>query len=167
MKKITLNLVLSLLSLVFATQINAVTHDHEGQYDMETISVDNPWVRSAPPNAPILGAFMEISNHSDGNIKLLSANTKDYKRLELHKTVFQGGMMKMIKQDFMSIPAHSKLTLKPGSWHIMMIQPKKVPREGDSVVIKLVFDNGLSKTIHAKVRKGRAMDSKKMMHHQH
>jgi hypothetical protein len=28
MKKITLNLVLSLLSLVFATQINAVTHDH-------------------------------------------------------------------------------------------------------------------------------------------
>jgi copper(I)-binding protein len=34
---------------------------------------------------------MEISNHSDGNIKLLSANTKGYKRLELHKTVFQGG----------------------------------------------------------------------------
>jgi copper(I)-binding protein len=34
-----------------------------------------------------------------GNIKLLSANTKGYKRLELHKTVFQGGMMKMIKQD--------------------------------------------------------------------
>jgi copper(I)-binding protein len=32
------------------------------------------------------------------------------------------------------------LTLKPGSWHIMMIQPKKVPREGDPVVIKLVFE---------------------------
>jgi hypothetical protein len=31
MKKITLNLVLSLLSLVFATQINAVAHDHEGR----------------------------------------------------------------------------------------------------------------------------------------
>jgi copper(I)-binding protein len=31
----------------------------------------------APPNAPILGAFMEISNHSDGNIKLLSANTSN------------------------------------------------------------------------------------------
>jgi copper(I)-binding protein len=43
-----------------------VAHDHEGQHDMETISVDNPWARSAPPNAPILGAFMEISNHSDG-----------------------------------------------------------------------------------------------------
>jgi copper(I)-binding protein len=97
---------------------------------------------------------MEISNHSDSDIKLLSANTKGYKRLELHKTVSQDGMMKMIKQDFMPIPAHGKLTLKPGGWHIMMIQPKKVPKEGDSVVIKLVFDNGLSKTIQAKVRKG-------------
>jgi copper(I)-binding protein len=42
--------------------------------------------RPALPNAPILGAFMEISNHSDSDIKLLSANTKGYKRLELHKT---------------------------------------------------------------------------------
>jgi copper(I)-binding protein len=61
-------------------------------------------------------------------------------------------MMKMIKQDFMPIPAHGKLTLKPGGWHIMMIQPKKVPKEGDSVVIKLVFDkrtHGLSTLIAA------------------
>jgi copper(I)-binding protein len=34
----------------------------------------------------------------------------------------------------------------------MMIQPKKVPREGDSVVIKLVFDNGLSKTLAVSIR---------------
>jgi copper(I)-binding protein len=44
--------------------------------------------------------------------------------------VFQGGMMKMIKQDFMSIPAHGKLTLKPGSWHIMMILLKDLVRLG-------------------------------------
>ncbi|SEH93274.1 DR1885-like metal-binding protein [Bathymodiolus azoricus thioautotrophic gill symbiont] len=131
------------------------------------ITIDDPWVRSAPPNAPILGAFMEIFNHSDGDIKLLSANTNGYKRLELHKTVPQDGMMKMIKQDFMLISAHSKLTLKPGSWHIMMIKPNEVPREGDSVAIKLVFDNGLSKTIYAKVRKEGVMDHKKMIHHQH
>ena len=131
------------------------------------ITIDDPWVRSAPPNAPILGAFMEVSNHSDGDIKLLSANTNGYKRLELHKTVPQDGMMKMIKQDFMLISAHSKLTLKPGSWHIMMIKPNEVPREGDSVAIKLVFDNGLSKTIYAKVRKEGVMDHKKMIHRQH
>lgn len=158
MKKITLNLALSLLSLVFVTQVSATTHNHGMQHDMETISIHNPWVRSAPPNAPALGAFMEISNHSDNDIKLLSANAHDYKRLELHKTVFQGGMMKMMKQDFMPIPAHGKLTLKPGSWHIMMIKPKEVPKEGDSVTIKLVFDNGLSKAVHAKVRKGGVMN---------
>jgi hypothetical protein len=60
-------------------------------------------------HSPILGAFMEISNHSDSDIKLLSANTKGYKRLELHKTVSQDGMMKMIKQDCMPIPAHKTI----------------------------------------------------------
>jgi copper(I)-binding protein len=45
--------------------------------------------------------------------------------------------------------------------------PKEVPREGDSVAIKLVFDNGLSKTIYAKVRKEGVMDHKRMIHRQH
>jgi copper(I)-binding protein len=78
----------SLLSLVFVTQINATLPVHEAQHDRAAISVDNPWVRSAPPNAPILGAFMEISNHSDSDIKLLSANTKGYKRLDKLNTKF-------------------------------------------------------------------------------
>jgi copper(I)-binding protein len=37
-----------------------------------------------------------------------------------------------------------KLVFKPGSWHIMMINPEKVPKEGSSVAITLLFDNGLS-----------------------
>jgi copper(I)-binding protein len=67
--------------------LNATLPVHEAQHDRATISVDNPWAPSPPPNAPLLIAVMEISNHSDSDIKLLSANTKGYKRLELHKTV--------------------------------------------------------------------------------
>ncbi|BBB23539.1 conserved hypothetical protein [Isorropodon fossajaponicum endosymbiont JTNG4] len=136
------------LSLLVITQAGATSHD------AADITIHNPWIRSAPPNAPTLGAFMEIHNNSNHNIKLLSANTSGYKRLELHKTEHKNGMMKMIKQDFMPILAHSKLTLKPGSWHIMMVSPELVPSEGDFVMIKLAFDNGLSTTLRAKVRKG-------------
>jgi copper(I)-binding protein len=59
--------------------------------------------------------------------------------LEISNSDQLSSVRKMSKQDFMSIPAHGKLALKPGSWHSMMIQPKKVPREGDSVVIKLEY----------------------------
>jgi copper(I)-binding protein len=124
------------------------------------ITIDDPWVRSEPPNAPILGAIfckypmqltLEINSSEqlssvcgsfDRHLALISKsldvtmNNKgedftikgENKHIaarvlqdlialsasELHKTVPQDGMMKMIKQDFMLISAHSKLTLKPG-----------------------------------------------------
>lgn len=129
------------------------------QYQSNSIMINDPWVRSAPSNAPALGAFMQIANHSDNDVKLLSANVDGYQRVELHRTMPKKGVMQMIKQDFIPIPAHGKRILKPGSWHIMLIGPKSVPNIGESVRINLVFDNGLSKIVHAKVRKG------KMMHH--
>ncbi|CAC9629917.1 Copper metallochaperone, bacterial analog of Cox17 protein [uncultured Gammaproteobacteria bacterium] len=157
MKKITLNLTLTLLFSLFATQINATTHNHGEQQNMEAVGIQNPWVRSAPPNAPALGAFMEIYNNSDKGVKLLSASASGYKRLELHRSGRKNGMMTMVRQDFVLIPAHEKLVFKPSSWHIMMIKPEKVPKEGSSVAITLVFDNGLSKTVNAMVRKAGMM----------
>ncbi len=135
------------------------------QHQSGNIMINDPWVRSAPPNAPALGAFMQIANHSDTDVKLLSANVAGYKRVELHRTIPKNGVMQMVKQEFMPIPAHGELMLKPGSWHIMLIGPESVPSKGESVKIELIFDNGLSKTVHAKVRKGKMMHHKKMMHH--
>jgi copper(I)-binding protein len=66
-------------------------------------------------------------------------------------------MMTMVRHDFVLIPAHEKLLFKPGSWHIMMIKPEQVPKEGSAVVITLVFDNGLSETVEARVKKGAMM----------
>jgi hypothetical protein len=44
MKKITLNLTLTLLFSLFATQINATTHNHGEQQNMEAVGIQNPWV---------------------------------------------------------------------------------------------------------------------------
>lgn len=134
------------------------------QYQSSSIMINDPWVRSAPSNAPALGAFMQIANHSDNDVKLLSANVDGYQRVELHRTMPKKGVMQMIKQDFIPIPAHGKRILKPGSWHIMLIGPKSVPNTGESVRINLVFDNGLSKIVHAEVRKGKMMHHHRMTH---
>ncbi|CAB5501878.1 hypothetical protein THERMOT_1516 [Bathymodiolus thermophilus thioautotrophic gill symbiont] len=163
MKKITLNLTLTLLSLLFAIQVNAMTHNNGEQHNMDTISIHNPWVRSAPPNAPALGAFVEIYNHSDKDIKLLSASASGYKRLELHQSGHKNGMMTMVRKDFALVPAHGKLVFKPGSWHVMMIKPEKVPKEGGMVAITFAFDNGFSKTVNAIVKKANMMKANMTM----
>ena len=107
---------------------------------------------------------MEIHNNTHSKVKLISAYVAGYKRVELHRTTNQNGVMKMQKQDFMLIPAQGRLQLKPGSWHIMLIGPKTVPSEGELVTISLKFDNGKTQTIHATVKKGKKM---MMNHHKH
>ncbi len=125
------------------------------------IVIQDPWVRSAPSNAPTLGAFMEIHNNSNQNVKLISAHAEGYKDVQLHRTIDDDGMMRMVEQEFIPVTANGKIHLKPGSWHMMLIRPEKVPAKGELVLITLKFDNGSSQVVGFNVRKGKKM----MMHH--
>jgi len=139
-----LRLLLSALLLVSVTALQATE-----------ITVDNPWIRAAPPNAPALAAFMRLTNNTDKEIKLESVSGKGYERIELHRTVDVDGMMKMMKQSFIPIPAKGSTVLKPGSWHIMLIKPESVPEMETNVALTLYFSNGVDIEINAKVKVGK------------
>lgn len=166
----TMKTTLLLLTLLLGVKTTfAMHHQHNLDHDQNAkLTINEPWVRSAPANAPMLGAFMQIHNHSNNDMKLISAHAKGYQRVELHRTMEHHGVMRMIKQDFMPIAANNQLNLKPGSWHIMLIGPDAVPSNGDSVVLTLQFDNGTNKTVRALVKKGEKMQhhhNKHMGHH--
>ena len=61
--------------------------------------------------------------------------------------------MKMVAVDKISVPARGQAELKPGSYHIMLIDMKAPLKEGDAVPIMLTFDDGSSQRIDAPVRK--------------
>ena len=140
----------ALLALVLTT-FAAQAHD---------IKISDAWVRAAPPNAPALGAFMEIENATDADRSIVAARTSlEVERVELHRTMMQDGVMQMVPHDRIPLAAGTETKLKPGSWHVMLIGPNTVPREGETVMLTLVFDDGDEQTIEARVRKGG-----KMMH---
>jgi copper(I)-binding protein len=58
----------------------------------------------------------------------------------------------MIPQDSLSIPAGGSVTLDPGGFHLMLIGPKSVPKEGEEVDLLLKFSNGHSQRIKAPVK---------------
>jgi copper(I)-binding protein len=131
------------------------------------VVVNDPWVRAAPPNAPALAAFMQLENHSATDVALVEVRTTlPVSRVELHRTMMADGMMKMVQQQEMPVAAHGSLVLKPGSWHIMLIAPRKVPVEGDQVSLTLRFSDGSEQQVTAQVRKGAMMKGgHQMMHH--
>jgi copper(I)-binding protein len=120
------------------------------------IQVTDPWVRVAPPNAPALAAFMKLENHTGAEVSIVDARTSlAVARVELHRTTMVDGIMKMMPQTAIPVAAHSTTLLEPGSWHIMLISPQKVPLAGESVELSLLFSDGSEQKVVAIVRKGK------------
>lgn len=128
------------------------------------VVVSDAWVREGPPNAAALGGFMVVHNHTDAKKVLVKASANGFDRVELHRTMRHDGMMKMMHQERIVIPARDSIVFKPGDYHLMMMKPKKALKAGDHVMVTLGFANGTSMKVKYTVRKGKGevMDHGKM-----
>lgn len=117
----------------------------------DSVTVQDPYVRLAPPNAPATGAFMVIRNGGDKDVKVVKASNPASKVTELHTHLNEGGVMKMRPVPAIDIKAKGEAVLKPGGLHVMLIDLKAPMKEGDIVPITLNFDDGSSKQVDAKV----------------
>ena len=134
----------------------------------DDVSVQEPYVRLAPPNAPATGAFMVIKNNGAKDVKLVKAENPASKITELHTHLNEGGVMKMRPVPAVDVPAKGEAVLKPGGLHVMLIDLKAPLKEGEIVPITLGFDDGSSKKVEAKVVAPNAMPMPAMNHdHKH
>jgi copper(I)-binding protein len=158
--------ILPLLTALFIAQPALADMDH---HKSQSIEIDDAWVAAAPKNAPALAMFMEIENESRQDLHLLRAEGTGFARVELHRSMPMDGMMKMVPQDRIAIPAKGKVKLRPGDYHIMLIGPDRVPDIGERVMLTLVFDNGEQLPVHAVVRPRSEHESGMMTqdHHDH
>jgi copper(I)-binding protein len=117
----------------------------------DAVSVDQPYVRLAPPNAPATGAFMVIRNGGDKDVRVVRADNPVSRVTELHTHLNEGGVMKMRPVAAIEVKAKGKAVLEPGGLHVMMIDLKAPMKEGDSIPITLTFADGSSKQVDAKV----------------
>lgn len=143
-------------ALVFSSGVLAAAADQ--------VSVQEPYVRLAPPGAPATGAFMVLKNAGDRDVALVKAENPVSRTTELHNHVNDGGVMRMRPVSAVEIRSRGEAVLKPGGLHIMLIDLKAPLKEGDVVPITLGFDDGSSKKIEARVVRPAAMP---MEHHKH
>ncbi|RMH02640.1 MAG: copper chaperone PCu(A)C, partial [Aquificota bacterium] len=90
------------------------------------IEVKDAWVRAVPPTSKMSAAYMVIENKGNEPDKLISASNNASEVTEIHKT--EEG--KMRKVEYIEVPAKGKVELKPGGYHIMLINLKNPLREG-------------------------------------
>lgn len=121
------------------------------------ITVENPYAKEVAPNMKNSAAFMTIKNTSDKKISLVTARNDSSAITELHTHGKKDGMMVMYNVEKIEIPAHGEALLKPMGLHVMLIGLNKQLKEGDTVNLELVFDNGESVKVAAPVKKLQGM----------
>lgn len=101
-------------------------------------TVKEPWVRGTVPQQKASGAFMQITSAQGG--KLLSASSPVAGVVEVHEMKMDGGVMKMAAVPFLELPAGKAVDLKPGGYHVMLMDLKQQLKAGDTVPLTLVVE---------------------------
>ena len=117
------------------------------------LRIDDPYVRLVPSGTTTTGAFMTISNSGSADRKLVKAASPVSDKVQLHTHMNENGVMKMREIPEIPVQANGKVELKPGSYHVMLIEMKVELKEGDHVPITLSFDDGSTSQVEATVRK--------------
>jgi periplasmic copper chaperone A len=101
-------------------------------------TVKEPWVRGTVPQQKASGAFMQITSAQGG--KLLSASSPVAGVVEVHEMKMDGGVMKMAAVPSLELPAGKAVELKPGGYHVMLMDLKQQLKAGDTVPLTLVVE---------------------------
>ncbi len=116
-------------------------------------SIEGAWIKEPFPGMKMTGGYMVIKNDSAQDFALTSITGEDCEAYEIHTHSKVDGVMKMRQLQKLEIKAHSAVTLKPKSFHIMMIQLKNKFSVGQKKKMTLHFSNGKSVEVSAPVRK--------------
>jgi copper(I)-binding protein len=103
------------------------------------VSVDHPWARATAPSAKTGGVFLTLKPGATPD-RLVGATTPVAGMAELHRTVNEGGVMKMRPVDALPVDPGRPVELKPGGVHIMLMGLKQQLRQGESFPITLRFE---------------------------
>lgn len=143
-----IRIVLILTPCVVLTSTNA-------QQETTNFVISDAWIREAPPNAMALAGFMMIDNSDDHKHQLLGASSPAFEWIEMHRTVHDGNIVRMVPLNSLPLPSGGRLTMEPGGNHLMLMNPNTLLRAGDEVTITLTFENGLELAVPFRVEKTR------------
>jgi len=135
--------------------------------DSNPLKISHAVVQAGPPTAQVLAGYMVLENTSDKTVTLKGASSPLFKAVEFHQTSHEGGMMRMKKQNRIVLAPHAKLVFKPGSYHLMLIKPKKVLQPGNSVAVTFQITDTKTATVKFTVKLPDSGMSEHQHHHHH
>ena len=114
------------------------------------VTVTEAWVRGTVAAQKATGAFMKIRSTEDA--KIVGAASPSASIVEVHEMAMKDNVMTMRAVDELPLPAGKTVELKPGGYHVMLIDLAKPLAAGDKVPVTLtiVGKDGKKSTLEVK-----------------
>ncbi len=103
----------------------------------QTVEVKDAWVRAAVPGQSGTGAFMSITAKEGATLVGVSSPLAGV--AEVHEMKMENDIMRMRAVPALDLPAGKTVQLKPGGYHLMLMELKQALPKGSSVPLTLVF----------------------------
>ena len=128
-----------LLAALIFTALACAAHAQE--YKLGSLVIDHPWTRATPKGAAVAGGYVKITNTGSTPDRLTGGSADVSRKFEVHEMSMDGGVMKMRElKNGLEIPPGATVELKPGSYHIMMMNLSRPLAKGDTVKGSLTFE---------------------------
>ena len=113
--------------------------------------VEGAWVRSAVPGQQGTGAFMKIT--AAQAMQLVGVSTPVAGTAEVHEMKMDGDVMRMRAISKLELPARQTVELKPGGYHVMLMDLKQPLTPGSTVPLTLTLRDakGIESKLELKV----------------
>jgi periplasmic copper chaperone A len=103
----------------------------------QALDVKNAWARATVQGQKSSGAFMTLTAKDGG--KLVSASSPVAGVVEVHEMKMEGDVMKMRAVPSLDLPAGKTVELKPGGYHVMLLDLKVALQKDTTIPMTLVF----------------------------
>jgi periplasmic copper chaperone A len=131
----------------FATQsiaVLAISMLASGTFAQNIVTSDvvvkDSWVRASVPGQQATGAFMTLT--AKNGVKLVSIASPAAGVAEVHEMKMEGDIMRMrAVAGGLDLPAGKAVELKPGGYHVMLMDLKTALPKNTTIALTLVFKN--------------------------
>ena len=101
------------------------------------VKVEQAWARATVQGQKATGAFMKIT--APQATQLVGVSTPVAGVAEIHEMKMDGGVMKMRAMPVLDLPANQAVELKPGGYHLMLMDLKAPLVKDGSLALTLTF----------------------------
>ena len=103
------------------------------------VEVSDAWVRATGQGQKATGAFMNLT--AKKATRLVGVKADLTASAEVHEMKMDKDVMKMQAVKALDLPAGQTVALKPGSYHVMLMDLKAPVAEDSHVVLTLLFED--------------------------